>query len=34
MEGHSTAATVSTDLGASFLSVTFLGLRKSQRSPL
>ena len=32
--GHSAAATTSTDLGASTLSVTFLGLRKSQRSPL
>ena len=34
MEGHSAAATVLTDLGASTLSVTFLSLRKFQCSPL
>ena len=34
IEDHSAAATASTDLGVSTLSVTFSGLRKSQRSPL
>ena len=34
IKGHSAAATASMDLDASTLSVTFLGLRKSQRSPL
>ena len=34
IQGHSVAATAFTDLGVSTLSVTFLGLRKSQRSPL
>ena len=34
IEGHSAAATASTYLGAPTLSVTFLGIKKSQRSPL
>ena len=34
IEGHSAAETALIDLGASTLSVTFLGSRKSQRSPL
>ena len=33
IEGHSVAATALTDLGVSTLLVTFLGIRKSQRSP-
>ena len=33
-EGYSTEATASTDLGASTLSVTFLGVGKSRRNHL
>ena len=34
IKGHSAVGTALIDLGVSTLSVTFLGVRKSQRSPL